>query len=139
MSIEHISQDLENRIAFHKLWRTVWSWTYFSGASAAVISAALASASAGFISDSTGEGKALTAGLALAAMIFTALEKVLKMREKWDLHRNNQQAFEIVRLRLLADSEELQAVVDQIEKVTQSYSMQLGDLNRAPADSETGE
>jgi len=138
MGVEEILQDLERRIKFHGRWRSIWSWTYFTGSSAAVISAALATASAGFISD-TGEGKMITAGLTLATMIFTSLEKILKMREKWDLHRNSQQGFEMVRLRLLADTPEAQAIVDEIEKVTQSYSLQLGELNRAPTDHTTGE
>lgn len=138
MSVELILQDLDRRIEFHGRWRKVWSWTYFTGASATLVAAALTTASAGFISD-TGNGKMITAGLALTVMIFTSLEKILKMREKWDLHRNSQQAFEIVRLRLLADTPEGQAIVDEIEKVTQSYSLQLGDLNRAATDSTTGE
>ena len=126
-----IIEDISRRISFHQRWRRVWSATYFTGASATVISAVLASASAGFITD-TGDGKMLTAGLALSAAIFGSLEKVLKMREKWDLHRNSQLAFEIVRLKAFATTPESKNLVSQIEAIMQSYSMQLGELNAAP-------
>ena len=129
---DSIMQDVNKRIEFHQRWRRIWSATYFAGASATVISAALASASAGFIG-ATGEGKMLTAALALAATIFGSLEKVLKMREKWDLHRNSQQAFEIIRLNAYATTPESKQVVSQIEKIVHSYSLQLGELNTPPA------
>ena len=81
----------------------------------------------------------LTAGLALAATILTSLEKVLKVREKWDLHRNSQVALRIVKLKMLADTDEARTFVDEIAKVSESYSLQLGELNKAPTTSETGE
>ena len=138
MSIGQIINDVDNRIKHHLRWRRIWSFTYFTSAGATVVSAAFATASAGFITN-TGEGKMLTAGLALAATILTSLEKVLKMREKWDLHRNTQIALEIVRLQAFVDSKETQNVVDQIAKISQSYSMQLEDLNEAAATRESGE
>lgn len=138
MPKDAIIADLDQRIEFHRRWRRIWSFAYFTGAAATVVSAALATASAGFITD-TGEGKMLTAGLAFAATIFTSLEKVLKLREKWDLHRNSQQAFEIVRLKFLADTPEAKALVGQMEAIVQSYSLQLGELNAAPATGETGD
>ena len=137
MRNENILQDLTSRIDFNRRWRQIWSASYFTVGATTVISAALATASAGFITN-TGEGKFLTVGFALAATILTSLEKVLKMREKWDLHRNTQEALEVVRLRMLADSDEDKGVVDQIEKVVQSYSLQLGELNKGPATAETG-
>jgi hypothetical protein len=136
-SADPIIQDVTQRIEFHRRWRRIWSATYFTGAAATVICAALATASAGFITD-TGGGKMLTAGFALAATVLTSLEKILKMREKWDLHRNNQQAFEIVRLKALATTAESLGVVSQIETIEQSYSLQLGELNAAPATKEHG-
>lgn len=81
----------------------------------------------------------LTAGLALSATILSSLEKVLKMREKWDLHRNSQVALDMVRLKIMAKTEEERLYVDQIAKVAESYSLQLTDLNKAPTTSETGE
>jgi len=138
MSTENILNALDERLTFHQRWSQVWSFTYFSIAASTVISAALASASAGFISD-TGDGKMLTAGLALAATILTSLEKVLKMREKWDLHRNSQVALRIIKLKMMADSDEERAAVELIAKVSESYSLQLGELNKAPTTSETGE
>jgi len=138
MSTNDILNELDNRIAFHLRWRRIWSGAYFTNAATTVISAALASVSAGFISN-TGEGKMLTAGLALAATILSSLEKVLKMREKWDLHRNSQVALDMIRLKILAKSDEERACVDQIAKVAESYSLQLTDLNKAPTTSETGE
>ena len=138
MSNNDILNELDNRITFHLRWRRIWSGTYFVNAACTVISAALASASAGFIS-STGEGKMLTAGLALSATILSSLEKVLKMREKWDLHRNSQVALDMVRLKIMAKTEEERLYVDQIAKVAESYSLQLTDLNKAPTTSETGE
>ena len=138
MSTQEILNELEKRIAFHIRWGQVWSVSYFTIAASSVVSAALASASAGFIG-STGEGKMLTAGLALAATILTSLEKVLKVREKWDLHRNSQVALRIVKLKMLADTDEARRFVDEIAKVSESYSLQLGELNKAPTTSETGE
>jgi hypothetical protein len=138
MSKQEILNELEERIGFHLRWSRVWSYGYFTIAASSVTSAALASASAGFIT-STGEGKMLTAGLALAATVLTSLEKVLKVREKWDLHRNSQVALRIVKLRMLAENDEDKAFVDQIAKVSESYSLQLGELNKAPSTKETGE
>jgi hypothetical protein len=138
MATENILSVLDERLTFHLRWSRVWSLSYFSMASSSVISAALASASAGFISD-TGEGKMLTAGLALAATILTSLEKVLKMREKWDLHRNSQVALRIIKLKMMAETDEERNAVEQIAKVSESYSLQLGELNKAPTTSETGD
>ena len=131
MSEDQIIDALGARIAFHRRWKGIWSVSYFVGAAASVITAALATASAGFIGDA-GEGKELTAGLALAATILTSLEKVLKLREKWDLHRNSQIALEIIQLKALAGSLDGKGAVEQIERVAQSYSMQLGDMNQGP-------
>jgi hypothetical protein len=136
---QQISEELDKRIQFHQRWRRIWSGVYFTSSATTVISAALATASAGFIT-STGGGKLLTASLALAATVFASLEKVLKMREKWDLHRNSQVALEIVKLKSVAGSDEAaKALVSQIEKVAQSYSLQLAELNEAPATHEAGE
>lgn len=138
MSNGNILNELDERIGFHLRWSRVWSFAYFSMAASSVISAAMASASAGFISG-TGEGKMLTAGLALAATILTSLEKVLKMREKWDLHRNSQVALRIIKLKMMAKSDEERTAVELITKVSESYSLQLGELNKAPTTSETGD
>jgi hypothetical protein len=136
--LKTIVQDVETRIAFHRRWRRIWSATYFTGSAASVVTAAAATASAGFIT-SAGEGKVLTAGLAFAATVFTSLEKVLRTREKWDLHRNSQQALEIVRLNAVADTPESRGLVSQIEAIVQSYGLQLGDLSAAAATKESGE
>ncbi len=136
MSEEQILEALNGRIVFHRRWRRVWSFTYFAFAATTVIAAALATASAGFITD-TGGGRALTAGLAFAATVFASLEKVLKLREKWDLHRNSQIALEIIQLKALAKVLDTREVVEQIEKVAQSYSVQLGELNVTSEAAET--
>jgi len=132
MSLEQILQALRKRIEFHHKWRLIWSVTYFTGATITVVSAALATATAGFITN-TGQGRVLTAGLALAATIFASLEKVLKLREKWDLHRNSQVALEIIELKGFAGAADAKKMVEMIEQVAQSYSLQLSDLNVAPA------
>jgi hypothetical protein len=138
MSDDQILNDLSNRIDFHRKWKRIWSATYFSGASASIVCAAVASASAGFITD-TGEGKFITAGFALATTILTSLEKVLNLREKWDLHRNSMQSLDLIRLEFLAESDEHVGVVEQIAAVEQAYSARLGDTNKSRDDDTSGE
>jgi hypothetical protein len=125
---------LEQEIDKHQTWRRVWSVCYSGGASITVIAGALATASAGFM-DTFHYGQIITATLAGLTTIFASLEKVLKLREKWDLHRNVQVALEMINLRAAAGLIDNEQTVNLIEKTAHTYSLQLADLNAAGGDS----
>ncbi len=127
---------LQREIGKHQTWRRVWSVCYSGGASITVIAGALTTASAGFM-DTLDNGQMVTATLAGLTTIFASLEKVLKLREKWDLHRNVQVALEMINLRATAGIIDSGQTVDLIEKTAHTYSLQLADLNAAGGDSPT--
>lgn len=129
--VERILGQVKDHITFHHKWRVRFSVLYFTGAAITVVSAALTTAAAGFVTD-TNRGRMIVAVLALCTTVFASLEKVLKLREKWDLHRNSQVALEIIELRGQTGSVDAEKLVDMIEKVALSYSMQLGELNAGP-------
>ena len=127
-------QWLDTEIRRHQFWRGLWSVLYFSGASITVISGALATASAGFM-DTLPNGQLLTAGLAGLATVFASLEKVLRLREKWDLHRNAQVSLEMISLRAKGGLIENAEVVERIEKAVHVYSTELTELSTTSASS----
>ncbi|MGW8370320.1 MAG: hypothetical protein ACWGPN_16785, partial [Gammaproteobacteria bacterium] len=73
--------------------------------------------------------------LAGVSHVFASLEKVLKLREKWDLHRNIQVALEMISLRASAGLIDTRETVELIEKTALTYSVRLADLNAAGGDS----
>jgi len=95
---------------------------------------AVATASAGFANDYP-NGPLVTALLAGVTTVFASLEKVLKLREKWDLHRNIQVALEMISLRASAGLIDTRETVELIETTALTYSVRLADLNAAGGDS----
>ena len=66
--------------------------------------------------------------MAAFTTIFASLEKVLRLREKWDLHRNIQTSLEIIPIRRSAGLNDDKTTIDLIENVAQMYSSQLAEL-----------
>lgn len=119
---------LKNEIDRHRTWRRIWSITYSTSVAITIIAGAAATASAGLTQDYE-HGALLTALLAGAATVFASLEKVLRLREKWDLHRNIQVALEMVYLNVSSGLIDARKTLELIEKTAQMYSMQLAELN----------
>ena len=124
----YISKWLENEIARHKFWRNLWSFCYFLGTSTTIVCGALTTASAGFI-ESNPHGAAITAALGFFTTVSASLEKVLRLREKWDLHRNVYTSLEMIYLCVSAQTIDLKEALIQIDKVAQAYNNQLGQIN----------
>jgi hypothetical protein len=118
---------LEQEIGHHRTWRRIWSFLYFFGASLTVIAGALATVTAGFM-DVVDNGPLVTALLAALATVMASLEKVLKLKEKWDLHRNVQTALEMILLRGSAGLLDTEKALALIEKTAVSYSVRLAGL-----------
>ena len=117
---------LQGQIGHHGRWRSVWSVLYFTFAATTVVAGAATTAVAGFV-----DGEAATTwatGLAALTTILASLEKVLKFREKWDLHRNIQAALEMVQMRAENALIDKKQAIDRIEAIAQMYSNQLTDL-----------
>ena len=131
-----VTNWLNTEIKRHKLWRQIWSALYFTTAASTIIAGALTTASAG-IFDNTANDLAYTTWLAAATTIFASLEKVLSLREKWDLHRNIQIQLEMIQMRVASGLSDTKVAVEQIEKVAQIYSSQLAELS-SPSDPNAG-
>lgn len=59
--------------------------------------------------------------------------KVLRLREKWDLHRNIQVTLEMIEIRRACGLIDTQKAVDEIGHVAQTYGQHLSELN-SPGD-----
>jgi len=117
---------LDDQIKHHAKWRSTWSFLYFFFAATTIVAGAATTAVAGLLD---GPGATLwTTLLAALTTIMASLEKVLKFREKWDLHRNIQVAFEMINMRAKNGMIALDKVVDGIDAVAQMYSSQLSEL-----------
>lgn len=123
---------IDDEIGRHKLWRQIWSATYFTTAASTIIAGALTTASAG-IFDEVANSLTYTTWLAATTTILASLEKVLRLREKWDLHRNIQVELELIQMRIASELIDTKEAVTQIERVAQLYSSQLTELS-SPSD-----
>lgn len=114
-------------IAHHRSWRRIWSIAFFGTAALTVISGAATTAVAGLADPE----KAQTATIILAATttVLASLEKVLRLREKWDLHRNIQISLEMTELKRSAGIIDDAKAVEMLDKIAQSYSTQLAELS----------
>ena len=131
-----VTDWIGKEIGRHRLWRQIWSMLYFTTAASTIIFGALTTASAG-IFDGAANQVSYTAWLAATTTILASLEKVLRLREKWDLHRNIQIELELIQMRVASGLIDTKEVVTQIEKVAQLYSSQLKELG-TPANSNGG-
>ena len=124
-----VEKWLDEQIRHHRRWRGSWSILYFSFAAATIVAGAATTAVAGLYDGVT--ATKLTTSLAALTTILASLEKVLKFREKWDLHRNIQVAFEMIELRAKNGLLAVADVIDQIDSAAHMYSSQLSDLSAA--------
>lgn len=123
-----VTDWIDKQIGRHKLWRQIWSVIYFTTAASTIIAGALTTASAG-IFDNGANGLTYTTWLAATTTILASLEKVLRLRERWDLHRNIQVEFELIQMRIVSELIDTKEAVTQIERVAQLYSSQLTELS----------
>lgn len=122
-----VTEWIGREIGRHKLWRQIWSMLYFTIAASTIIAGALTTASAG-IFDGLSNSLTYTTWLAATTTILASLEKVLRLREKWGLHRNIQIELELIQIRIASELIDTKEAVKQIEKVAQLYSSQLMEL-----------
>jgi hypothetical protein len=122
-----VNEWLESEISRHKTWRQCWSFLFFATASATVVAGALTTASSGLFGGENGS-QVTTTWLAATTTILASLEKVLRLREKWDLHRNIQLNLEMIEMRLSCQLIDMKHAVNEINQVAVSYSQQLSQL-----------
>ena len=123
-----ITRWIENEKKRHRFWRNIWSVLYFGTAAATVVFGALTTASAGLFASDGADGVTTTTTLAAVTTILASLEKVLRLREKWDLHRNIQVALELIEIRAASGLIDTRRVVQEIERVARLYSEKLSAL-----------
>ena len=131
-----ISNWINKEIARHRLWRQIWSVSYFTTAALTIVAGALTTASAGIFNDAA-NSLTNTTWLAAATTILASLEKVLRLREKWDLHRNIQIELEMIQIRIASGAVSTKEAINQLERAAQLYSSQLAELS-APTDPNVG-
>lgn len=123
-----VTRWLNKEVGRHRFWRDTWSFLYFLTAACTIIAGALTTASAGLLGD-TNNNLQYTTALAAATTILASLEKVLRLREKWDLHRNIQIALEMIQIRLASDLIDMKEAVREIDRIARQYSSQLAELS----------
>jgi hypothetical protein len=111
----------------HQTWRQVWSFLFFATAALTVVAGAATTAVAGLLDAES--AKQWTIYLAALTTVLASLEKVLRLREKWDLHRNIQTALEIIELRRGAGVIDDKQSIDMIDHLAQVYNNQLAELS----------
>lgn len=121
-----VSDWLNQEIERHRLWRKIWSALYFTTAAMTIVMGALTTVTAGMMDENGGQ---YVMFLAAITTILASLEKVLNLREKWDLHRNTQVTLEMIRIRSVSGLLENKELIDRIEKTAHFYSNQLAELN----------
>ncbi|MEM8492686.1 MAG: hypothetical protein AAF756_17860 [Pseudomonadota bacterium] len=120
-----VTDWLSKEISRHRLWRQIWSVSYFAVAASTVIAGALTTASAGIFENASTEQ---TTWLAAVTTILASLEKVLRLREKWDLHREVHASLELIDIRYGSDLIDTEEAVKQLDEVARRYSNQLAAL-----------
>jgi hypothetical protein len=114
-------------IEHHRRWRRIWSVAFFGTAALTVICGAATTAVAGLADPE--KAQTLTIVLAAATTVLASLEKVLRLREKWDLHRNIQTSLEMTELKRAAGIIDDVKAIETLDKIAQSYSTQLAELS----------
>ncbi len=124
---------LDTEIRRHAVWRTRWSFLYFFFAATTIVAGAATTAVAGLASGKQVDVTMWTTALAAITTIFASLEKVLKFREKWDLHRTMQVTLEMIRLRASNGLLDVADLLDRLDATAQNYSSQLSELTSSAA------
>jgi len=134
-----LEEWLSREIARHRTWRRRWSFLYFGTAAATIIAGAATTVAAGLLEPE--DAKRYTIWLAALTTVLASLEKVLRFREKWDLHRGIQVALEMTDLRRSAGILEEEEAINSLERIARSYDSKLAQLSSpvAPADEEEGD
>lgn len=132
---------INDEVERHKRWRRTWSFAYFSTAALTIVAGAATTAIAGLLgpNDMLGPMRPAQWATLLAAVttILASLEKVLRLREKWDLHRNIQTSLEMIKLKRASSLTSDKKAIELIDKVAQMYSSQLAELSAPSATTTT--
>jgi hypothetical protein len=118
---------LSHEIKRHRKWRRRWSFLYFGTAALTIISGAATTVAAGLLEPES--AKRYTLWLAALTTVLASLEKVLRFREKWDLHRGIQVALEMTDLRRSAGLLKDEEAIDRLERIARSYDAKLAQLS----------
>lgn len=122
-----LEQWLAREIERHRTWRRRWSFLYFGTAAATIIAGAATTVAAGILEPETAQR--YTIFLAALTTVLASLEKVLRFREKWDLHRGIQVALEMTDLRRAAGLLKEEDAIDALERIARSYDAKLAQLS----------
>lgn len=126
---------LDNEITRHRKWRQRWSFLYFGTAAMTIIAGAATTVAAGLLEPEA--AKRYTIWLAALTTVLASLEKVLRFREKWDLHRGIQVALEMADLRRTAGLLKDEDAINTLERIARSYDAKLSQLSSpAPVEAE---
>jgi hypothetical protein len=120
-----------NQIGHHRRWRSIWSFVYFANAALIIIAGAATTAATGlFAMWSLPENVKLfwITLLAATTTILASLEKILRLREKWDLHRNIQVSLELIELKAAEGFLTKEKLLQEIDQTARLYSSQLSEL-----------
>ncbi len=132
-----ITKWLNDEIKRHKIWRSIWSVLFFTTALLTIVTGALTTAVAGLAGafDWTDKQALMWATiLAAATTILAGMEKILRLREKWDLHRNIEVELHMINLKRGTAHYDQDAALTDIAIVARQYSSQLSSLTAAAED-----
>lgn len=134
-----IATWLQKNAKHQNLWRRVFSVAFFATAGLTIITGALTTAVAGLARGygwTDAEALKWSTILAAATTILASMEKVLRLREKWDLHRNVHMEIELIEIKRGSSNYDDAKLIADIERVGRQYSSQLAAITR-PVDSST--
>jgi hypothetical protein len=122
-----LEEWLGEEIKRHRRWRRRWSFLYFGNASLTIIAGAATTVAAGLLEPEA--AKRYTIWLAALTTVLASLEKVLRFREKWDLHRGIQVALEMTELRRSAGLLNDEKAIESLQRIARSYDARLSQLS----------
>lgn len=122
---------LKEEIDRHRKWRSRWSFLYFGTAALTIIAGAATTVAAGLLEPE--QARRYTIWLAALTTVLASLEKVLRFREKWDLHRGIQVALEMTELRRSAGLLDDEKSIEHLERIARSYDAKLSQLSSPAA------
>ena len=118
---------VKQQIKHHRKWKSRWSFLYFFFAATTIVAGAATTAVAGIFDGD--KATLYTVLLAALTTILASLEKVLKLRDKWDLHRDIEHAYQILLFR--AKELERAAFIESVQRINSHYSTELSGLTAA--------